>query len=158
MKCTAKKLFSKNQRHAAQKAKAKLTVGVMTVPKCSVGGCACRHDSLETEDGGSPLTTPPSSPVPSESCPMEAILMGSQEAAEHFGVPYTHNRVSTLVLITFFVDVYTPLVLLFLSGRWNSLLLQPMQKGGVHVVPHRARKIQGRCHRRWCHILLSWLS
>ena len=64
--------------------------------------------------------------------------MGSQEVAEHFGVPYTHNCVSTLVLITFFVDVYTPLVLLFLSGQWNSLLLQLMQKGGVHIVPCHA--------------------
>ena len=34
--------------------------------------------------------------------------------------------------------IFPPLVLLFLSGWWDSLLLQPVQKGGVHAVPHHA--------------------
>jgi len=108
-KCTARKLFGKNQRSAAQAAKVKLTIAVMSTRKCSVGGHAHRHDSLEIEGGESPLTTPPSSPVPME-----------EEVAEGFRVSYTHNCVSGIILtFTYFVEFcFFAIVLLFLSGWW----------------------------------------
>lgn len=111
----------------------------MTSKPRSAGGRAHRRDSLEIEGRESPLTTPPSSPVPME-----------EEAAEDFRVSYTHNRVSGIVLtIIYFVEFcFVALVLLFLSGWWRYVLLQSVQKGGVHVLPRRARKVQGRRRRR----------
>jgi len=104
-------------------------------PRRSTGGRARRRDSMEILEGRqSPLTTPPSSPVPME-----------EEAAECFRVSSTHNRVSGIVFITYFVEFcFFALVLLFLSGWWYYVLLQPVQKGGVHVLPHCTRTIQGR--------------
>jgi len=66
-----------------------------------------------------------------------------EEVAEGFRVSYTHNRVSGIILtFTYFVQFcFFAIVLLFLSGWWQSLLLQPVQKGGVHVLPRHARKI-----------------
>jgi len=140
-KCTARKLFGKNQRSAAQAAKVKLTIAVMSTQKRSVGGHAHHRDSLEIEGRESPLTTPPSSPVPME-----------EEVAEGFHVSYTHNHVSGIVLtFTYFVEFcFFAIVLLFLSGWWQSLLLQPVQKGGVHILPRCARKIRRHCRRQWC--------
>ena len=43
---------------------------------------------------------------------------------------------SGLIFITYFVEVFFVLVLLLLSGWQNTLLLQLVQKGDVHVLPH----------------------
>ena len=73
---------------------------------------------------------------------MDAALMGSEEAvADHCHTSYTHNHVSIHFLTTYFVDVFSPLVLLFLSGWQKSLLLQPMQKGSVLVLSCSIQKI-----------------
>ena len=99
---------------------------MQATPRHSAGGRAHRRDSMEIEGGQSPLTTPPSSPVPME-----------EEVVECFRVSSTHNRVSGIVLITYFVEFcFFALVLLFLSGWWYYVLLQLVQKGGVHVLPH----------------------
>ena len=145
-KCTTRKLFGKNQRSATQAAKVKLTV--MSTQKCSLGGCAHHLGSLEIEGRESPLTTLPSSPIPME------------EVAEGFRISYTHNHISGIILtFTYFVEFcFFAIVLLFLSGWWKSLLLQPVQKGGVHVLPHCAQKIQRHHHRWWCWILFSGMS
>jgi len=111
---------------------------MQAAPRCSVGGRAHRRDSMEIEGGKSPLTTLPSSPIPME-----------EEVAECFRVSSTHNRVSGIILITYFVEFcFFALVLLFLSGWWYYVLLQPVQKGGVHVLPCCTQTIQGRCCRR----------
>ena len=62
---------------------------------------------------------------------------------------------SGLIFITYFVEVFFVLVLLLLSGWQNTLLLQLVQKGDVHVLPHCTWKIQGYCLRWRCCILLS---
>jgi len=111
----------------------------MTMQRSAAGHAPCHRDSIEAE---SPLTMPPSSPDPSKSFLMDAVLMGSEEAvADHCRTSYTHNRISIHFLTTCFVDVFSPLVLLFLSGWWKSLLLQPMQKGGVLILSCSTRKI-----------------
>ena len=93
-KCTTRKVFNKKPlKHLAT---------MTMLKKWSMGGRACCHNPLETEVEGSPLTMPPSSPIPDGGFLMEAVLIGSQEAPECFGVPYTHNHVSTFVLITYF--------------------------------------------------------
>ena len=98
-----------------------------------MAGCATHlHDTLEAEDVESLLTTPPSSPVPMEE---DSVLVGFRKVAERFRISYTHNRVSGHIFITYFVEVFFVLVLLLLSGWWNTLLLQPVQKGDVHILP-----------------------
>ena len=58
------------------------------------------HDTLEAEDVESPLTTPPSFPVPMEEDP----VVGFQKVAEHFCISYIHNHVSGLIFITYFIE------------------------------------------------------
>jgi len=82
-----------------------------------------------------------------------------EEVAEGFRISHTHththththNRISGIVLtFTYFVEFcFFAIVLLFLSGWWQSLLLQLVQKGGVHILPCHARKIQRHRCRRW---------
>ena len=76
---------------------------MMSTQKCSTAGRAthCR-DTLEAEDVESPLITPPSSPVPMEEDP----IVGFQKVAEHFRISYTHNRISGLIFITYFIEVF----------------------------------------------------
>ena len=50
------------------------------------GHATHRCDTLEAEDVESPLTTPPSSPVPMEE---DSVLVGFRKVAEHFHVSYT---------------------------------------------------------------------
>lgn len=103
-KCSAKKVAGTNLRRVGQKAL--VNFARMTTKRSAAGHARRRRDPLEAE---SPLTTPPSSPDPSESFPMDAILMGSEEAAaQHCRVSYTHNRVSMHFLTTYFVDVFPP--------------------------------------------------
>jgi len=119
----------------------------------SVGGHAHRCNTLEAEDMESPLTTPPSSPVPIE----EDSMVDSKIAEQHFCLSYTQPR-KWSYLYHLFVKHFFTLALLLLSGWRNSSLLQPVQKGGVHVLSRCAWKIQGHCcSRRHC-ILLSRLS
>jgi len=118
--CTMKKVLGNGKKQLWPKKHLQV---MRAMPRRSVGGRAHCCDSMEIEGGQSPLTTPPSSPVPME-----------EEAAECFRVSSTHNRVSGIVLITYFVEFcFFALVLLFLSGWWYYVLLQPVQKGSVHI-------------------------
>ncbi|KIM50703.1 hypothetical protein SCLCIDRAFT_12301 [Scleroderma citrinum Foug A] len=97
-KMTVRKVVN-SQQDAQKRVTVKLTFARMTVPRKAGGRAHHHHDSLEAV---SPLTTPPSSPVPGGNFLMEEVLIDSQEAAEHCRVSYTHN---------------------------HSTLLQPVQKG-----------------------------
>jgi len=68
----------------------------------SAGGRAHRRNTLEAEDMESPLTTPPSSPVPME----EDSMVDSKIVERHFRVSYTHNHVSNPIIITYFVEPF----------------------------------------------------
>ena len=141
-KLTAKKV-GKDQRDAQKRVKANTRpIARMTTGKRSAGGRARRRRHCSGID--SPLTTPPSSPIPtSESFPKEVAAEQLQR------VSYAHNRVSTNFLIAYFIDIFLPIVLLFLSGWRHFILLQPMPKDGVLGMHYSASTIRGgRLSRR----------
>ena len=95
--CTTKKIFGKKSPQRPLK-----RLRAMRSQPRSTGGRAPRRDTLQAEDMESPLTTPPSSPIPVEG----DSVMDSETVAQHSRLSYTHNRVSDIIFIAYFVEVF----------------------------------------------------
>ena len=134
-KMTAKKV-GKDQRDAQKRVRANARpIAQMTTGTRSAGGRArCRRDCSGIH---SPLTTLPSSLIPTSESFTKEVLVADQ--FQH--VSYAHNRVSIDFLIMYIIDVFLPIVLLFLSGWRYSILLQPMPKDGMLIMHYSASTV-----------------
>ena len=71
-------------------------------PEVSPSDEIAHCDTLQAENMESPLTTPPSSPIPVEG----DSVMDSETVAQHSRLSYTHNHVSDIIFIAYFVEVF----------------------------------------------------